>query len=245
MRALACAVRLEPAAQAEALEFAEQAMELAPQDPLAIALAAWCHGMRAGHCFTGAPVTERQAARDLAERAAAMRARDPTAEALIASDFTLAHDLDRAALHVRRALVLDGGCAWAWQRYGWLQVYRGEAADAIECFRIAQGLDPDDPLAFLSSLGVAAASFERADYANAIRWFKRGIGESKTAVWAHRFLAPAYALTGQMDAARASLAALLAVYPDWTIAQTRSALPHTAGFVDRAASGLESIGMRL
>jgi adenylate cyclase len=245
MRSVARAVRLEPAAQAEALELAGRAMELTPRDPLPLALAAWCHGMRAGHCFTDAPAVERDAARALAGRAGALPARDPIAEALLASAYTLAHDLERAALHVHRALALDGGCTWAWQRYGWLKVYRGEAVDAIECFRIAQGLDPDDPLGFLSSLGIAAANFERTDYADAIRWFNHGMAESKAAIWANRFLAPAYALFGQKDAARASLAALLAVYPDWTIAQTRSALPHTPGFLDRAASALESIGMRL
>jgi adenylate cyclase len=245
MRALERAVRPEPSAQTEALELAHRATECAPQDPLPPAIAAWCHGMRAGHCFTSRPTAEREAARDLAGRAAVLRARDPTAEALLASAYTLAHDLDRAALHVDRALALDGGCAWAWQRSGWLKVYRGEAADAIECFRIAQGLDPGDPLGFLSSLGIAAANFERADYAGAVRWFRRGVAENAAAVWANRFLAPACALAGQREAARASLGALLAVYPDWTITQVRSALPHSAGFLDRAASGLESIGMPL
>jgi tetratricopeptide (TPR) repeat protein len=237
-------VQLEPAAQARALVLAQRAIELAPQDPLPLALAAWCHGMRAGHRFTGRPADELAAARALAARAAALRARDPVAEALLASAYTLAHELEQAALHVDRALALDGGCAWAWQRKGWLNVYRGNAVEALDCFRIAQGLDPEDPLGYLTSIGFAAANFERGAYVEAARWFKRGIDENPAAVWANRFLAPAYALSGRADAGRASLAALGAVYPDWTITQVRAALPHTASFVDRASDGLQSLGMR-
>ena len=245
MRALARAVLLEPKAQTEALELAERAMELAPFDPLPLAVAAWCHGMRAGHNFTTRPAEERAAACMLAERAARLRARDPIAEALLASAYTLAHDLGQAELHVDRALALDGGCAWAWQRSGWIKVYRGEPAAAIDCFQIGCSLDPSDPLGFLSSIGIAAANFEGARYAEAARWFRRGIEESPSAIWANRYLAAAYALSGRENDARTSLAALNNIYPDWTIAQVRSALPHTASFTDRAANGLEAIGMRL
>jgi TolB-like protein len=245
MRALSCAVRLEPTAQTEALELAQQAFERAPRDPLPLAIAAWCHGMRAGHCFTERPDAEREAARDAAARATALRARDATVEALLASAYTLVHELDRAAFHVNRALEVDGGCAWAWQRKGWLDVYAGRAAEGIECFHVAQRLDPEDPLGFLGAIGIAAASFERADYVSAASWFERGIDASPSAVWANRFLAPSYALSGRKEAARASLDALDAAHPGWTIGRVRRALPHTEGFCDRAAEALESLGMPL
>lgn len=245
MRALSRAVLVEPGTQTEALELAQRAIELAPSDPLPLAVAAWCHGMRAGHRFTARPDQEREAARALAGCAGRLRASDPTAEALLASACTLTHDLDRASLHIDRALALDGGCAWAWQRGGWIKVYTGQVAEAVEHFQIARSLDPADPLGFLNSIGIAAANFESGRYKEAASWFKRGILESPSAVWAHRFLAASYALSGRKDEARASLAALEVVYPDWTIAQVRSALPHTAGFVDSAANGLESVGMRL
>ena len=245
MRSLSRAVLLEPAAQAEALELAEQAIELAPLDPLPVALAAWCHGVRAGHHFTAHPLAERAAAVALAGRAARLRARDATAEALLAAACSFAHDMAQARVHIGRALALDGGCAWAWQRSGWIKVYAGEAAEAIERFQIARHLDPADPLGFLTSVGIAAANFENGSYAESIRWFNRGIAQSATAAWSNRFLAPACALLGRTDEAQASLTALMRTYPDWTITQVRSALPHTVGYIDRAACGLESLGMPL
>ena len=49
-------------------------------------------------------------------------------EALLGASHTLTHDLAPAAVHFDRALALDGGCVWAWNRSGWLNIYRGLAA---------------------------------------------------------------------------------------------------------------------
>jgi AraC-like DNA-binding protein/tetratricopeptide (TPR) repeat protein len=245
MRALSRAMQLAPAAQAEALELALTAAELAPRDPMPLAIASWCHGMRSGHLLAARPEDDRRRAVDLAGRAAALTQVQPIADALLASAYTVCHELDHAAVHVERALATDGGCAWAWQRLGWLRVYRGQADEAVECFQVATRLDPSDPLCFLNSLGFAAASFEQAAYADAVRWFSRAMAESPAAVWAHRYLAAAHRLSGDPDAAQRSLAALDAACPGWTVTRVRASLPHTENFLDRAAGALESVGMRL
>lgn len=244
MRALPRALSISAASQGEALELLEQAMELAPTDALPIALAAWCHGQRGGHHFTARSIAEKQAARELAGRAAQLSTGDPIATALLASAYTLAHDLPAAGLHFDRALALDGACVWAWNRSGWVSVYHGETAEAIDRFQIALSIAPDDPLSFFCSIGIAAAHFEAGRYDEAARWFTRGIAEHPSAVWANRFRAPAYALAGRKEEATRSVAELLHHYPDLTITDVRSALPHTPSFLDRAAEGLEAAGLR-
>ena len=112
MRALPRALSINAAAQGEALELLERAMELAPEDALPIALAAWCHGQRGGHHFTASSMAEKHAARELAGRAARLDTGDPVALALAASAYTLAHDLPAAEFHFERALALDGACVW-------------------------------------------------------------------------------------------------------------------------------------
>jgi adenylate cyclase len=62
--------------------------------------------------------------------------------------------------------------------------------------------------------------------------------------WTNRFLAPAYVLAGRMAEARQSLAVFKKEYPDLTIADIRSGLPWSPGYLDRVAEGLESAGMR-
>jgi tetratricopeptide (TPR) repeat protein len=164
---------------------------------------------------------------------------------MLSAGYCLAHDLATAAIHAERALVLDGGSAWAWGRSGWIKAYAGEAAEAIERFQIARALAPADRLNFLCSVGIAAGHFWAARYAESARWLERALAENPAAVWIHHTLTPAYALGGRKDEARQSLAELTRVSPDLTIAQIRSGLPYRSDFLDRVADGLESVGMRL
>jgi len=245
MRALRCALSVEPAAESMALELLEQATELAPCDPLPLALASWCHGLRGGHNFCPQPNREKAAARTLAARAAQLSNGDPLTETLVAAGYTLAHDLAAAAFHADRAVGLDGGSAWAWGRCGLIKLYRGEEAEAIDCLQVARALAPADRLNFLWSVGVAAGHFEAARYQEATGWFDRALAENPAAIWINYVLAPAYELAGRKEHARCSFANFARAFPDVTIAQVRSGLPYRASFLDRIAEGLESVGMPL
>jgi AraC-like DNA-binding protein/tetratricopeptide (TPR) repeat protein len=246
MKALPRALFIESGAQAEALELLERAMELAPQDALPIALAAWCHGQRCSHYLAPhQPGAEKQAARELALRAARLNAGDAAVEALLGAAHLLAHDFEAAAIHCERALAMDGGCVWGWNRSGFLNLYLGRSADAIECFQLARSLGPNDPLDFFCTLGIGCAHFEARRYEEAARWFTRGLAEYPPAVWVNRFRSAAFALAGRKEEARRSFAELTRASPELTIGQLRSALPHTQSFRDRACEGLASLGMRL
>jgi adenylate cyclase len=245
MRALPNMLAVAPAPGGVALELLEQAMELAPRDALPVSMAAWCHGLRAAHHFTERSEKEKEEARTLATRASLLTSGDPLAETMLAAAHTLAHDLDTAEIHARRALMLDGGSAWAWGRSGWIHAYRGSAADAIEHFQIARNLEPADPQSFLASVGMAAAHFEACRYQESVRWYRRALAEQPKAIWINRFLTASLALTGQKDEAKQSLGILFSAFPSLTIAQVRSSLPHSISLIDRVSDALESVGMRL
>jgi adenylate cyclase len=244
MKALPRALRIEQCAQGEALELLDRAMELAPRDPLPIALAAWCRAQRACHFITSRPAVEKDAARQLALNAEPLVACDPIVEALLGAVLTLTHDLAEAGVHCGRALALDGGCAWAWNRSGMLNVYLGRSAEAIECLQFARSLSPDDPLTYFCSIGTGAANFEIGRYAEAARWFGRVLAEHPPAAWINRNLAAALALAGNKDEARQSFGELMRAYPDLTTAEVRSSLPHTEAHRDRLCDALASLGMR-
>jgi AraC-like DNA-binding protein/tetratricopeptide (TPR) repeat protein len=243
MRALPMVLAADPSAHGIAAELLDQAIELAPRDAVPISLAAWCHGLRAGHHFTGAPASERRAALELATRASTLSAGDPLANAMLSAAYMLAHNLAAAETHARRALAADGGSAWGWGRLAWVHAYRGETTETIECCQIARVLAPGDPLGFVWSIGVAAANFELGRCDQAVRWYQRALAEQPKAIWINRFLASATALAGKKEEARHSLAILGRTFPDLTIAQVRTGLPHTPVLLDRLAEGLESIGM--
>jgi AraC-like DNA-binding protein/tetratricopeptide (TPR) repeat protein len=242
-KALPRALCIERSAQSEALELLEQAIELAPCDPLPIALAAWCRAQRASHFMTTRPAAEKEAARQLALRAAQLNAGDSVVEALLGAALTLTHDLAGAGVHCARALALDGGCAWAWNRSGMLNVYLGRSAEAIECLQFARSLGPDDPLIFFCSIGMGAANFEIGRYAEAARWFSCVLAEHPPAVWINRNRAAALALAGNTHEARQSFGDLMTAYPGLTIAEVRTSLPHTETHRDRLCEALATLGM--
>jgi tetratricopeptide (TPR) repeat protein len=211
-----------------------------------MALAAWCHAQLGSHYMAHLaprPGAEKQAARELALRAARLNPGDAVVEALVGAAHLLAHDLEVAAVHCERALTLDGGCVWGWNRSGLLNVYLGRSADAIECFQLARSLGPNDPLNFFCSLGTGCAHFEAGRYDEAARWFTRGLAEHPPAVWVNRFRSAAFVLAGRKEEARQSFAELTRAYPAITIGQVRSALPHTPSFRDRVCEGLDCLGM--
>jgi adenylate cyclase len=244
MRALPQALLIEPGSQAEAIELLERAAELAPRDALPVALAAWRHANRGAHFFTPRPDAEREAAKKLALRAGRLNAGDPVVEALLGAAHTLAHDLEAATVHCERALALDGGCVWAWNRSGLLNTYLGRPADAIEYSQIARSLGPDDPLIFGASIAIGSGHFLVGRYEEAARWWTRCLGEHPAAIWINRFRAAAFALAGKKDEARRSFAELTRAYPELTIAEVRSALPHPQAYRDHVCDGLASLGMR-
>lgn len=245
MRALRSLVSAEPPAAGTTLEWLERAMSLAPQDPLPMSLAAWCHSVRASHHQTRHPAQEKAAARRLADRASLFARGDPTAETMLAAAYTLAHDLGAASVQVARALTADPASAWAWGRSGWIQLYRGDSTGAIDRFRIALALAPRDPLRYQWSMGTASAHFEAARYRAAVRWSRRTLLEQPRAVTTHRLLAPACALAGARQAARQSVVDLTRHFPGLTIAEVTAALPLTRDHLARRAEGLESAGMRV
>jgi AraC-like DNA-binding protein/tetratricopeptide (TPR) repeat protein len=243
MRALPVVIAADPAAHAAGLELLDRAMELTPRDPVPMALAAWCHGSRAGHHFTCHLQTERDQALRLASDASILSAGDPMADTMLSTAYMLAHDLSAAEAHARRALAIDGGSAWGWGRLGWVHAYRGETKETIEHCQIAHALAPADPLGFVWSIGIAAANFELGRYDHAVRSYQRALTSQPKAIWINRFLAPALELAGKKDDAKQSLLALGRAFPDLTIAQVRDGLPHTNVLLDRVAEGLGNLGM--
>ena len=243
MRALPMVLAADPAGHATAIELLDRAIEQAPRDPVPMSLAAWCHGLRAGHHFTTDPKLERDAALQLALRASRLGAGDPLSDTMLSAAYMLAHDLASAEAHARCALAIDGGSSWAWGRLAWVHCYRGETAKAIECCRIARTLGPTDPLGFVWAIGIAAANFEEGRYDEAVQWYRRAVAEQPRATWLNRFLAPASVLGGNKDGGRQSLHALSCSFPELTISQVMTGLPHTNRLLDRVAEGLAELGM--
>jgi tetratricopeptide (TPR) repeat protein len=244
MQALPMVLAADPAIHPRALELLDRAIERAPRDPLPIAMAAWCHGQRAGHHFTAYLEDERRKALELVSRASPLGIGDALAQAMLSAAAMLAHDLITAEFHARQALAIDPGSAWGWGRLAWVHAYRGEASKAIECCQIARLLSPSDPLRFVWAIGTAAANFELGVYRTAVQWYQRALALQPKATWINRFLAAALVHADDREQGARSFDILRRDFPELTITEVRRGLPHTAILIDRVANGLELLGMR-
>ena len=243
LRAMPHVLSLDADGNARATDFLERAMNRDPGHALATALAAWAYGQRVVYHFSATPAEDRARSAELARKAAAL-AGDATALAVLGNAFTLLHDLDAAGRVIREALAVDGGSAWAWSRGGWIDVYNGDAESAIEQFKIALDLAPNDPLAFNSLVGMGCAHFGAGNYGEAARWQQRALAEHPSATWIHRTMCPAYVLVGAEPEARRSVSALRAQYPELTVAEVEQSFPPMPqAYRDLVFGALHAVGL--
>ena len=245
LRAMPCVLSLNADGNARALDLLERAMERDPDHALATALAAWAHGQRVIYHFAATPDQDRARSAELARKAQNL-AGDATVLAILGNALTLLHDLDAADQVIRKALSIDGGSAWAWSRSGWIDVYNGDAGSAIERFKIALDLAPNDCLAFNSMVGIGCAHFETGRYLEAADWQRRALAEHPSASWIHRTMCPAYVLVGAESEARLSVSALQEGYPGLTISDVQQGMPPLPEpYRDRVLDALHSVGLPL
>ncbi len=224
LRALPGVLALDAEGNARALDRLERAMQLEPAHALATALAAWAHAQRVVYHFGSDPRADHVRGLALA-RQVGVNGADATVLCALGNALSLLDDLLTADGVIARALVADGGSAWAWSRSGWLEVYRGDPARALDRLQIALDLAPHDPLAFNTMVGIGCAHFRLGNYLEAARWQQRALLEHPSALWVHRTMCPAYMLAGATGEAAHSLQALRAGYPALTVAEVQRGMP--------------------
>jgi tetratricopeptide (TPR) repeat protein len=243
LRAMPHVLSLDAEGNARALDLLERAMERDPDHALATALAAWAYGQRVVYHFAATPIEDRARSAELARKAQAL-AGDATALAVLGNALTFLHDLDSADLVIRKALSVDGGSAWAWSRGGWIDVYNGHAESAIDRFKIALDLAPNDGLAFNSLVGIGCAHFGAGRYVEAAHWQQRALTEHPSATWIHRTMCPAYVLIGAEAEARRSVTALRENYPELTVSEVQQGLPPLPrAYCDLVFDALHTVGL--
>jgi tetratricopeptide (TPR) repeat protein len=150
----------------------------------------------------------------LARRAVALGKDDPTA--LWSGGLTLAYlakDAEAGAAYIDRALALNPNLAAGWNASGWVRMYLGESASAIEHFERAMRLSPLDPLAYLAFTGMGFALAFAGRYDEAISWATKALHEQPNWPAALRVTVIANALADRMVEARAAMACLREVDP--------------------------------
>ena len=237
-------LEMTQSANGRALEHLDRSQSIDPEFPFAKALAAWCHAQRAACCFGDTGEVDRDKARRLTTLTLTLDNEDPLVLAILGHASTIFADLDLGSLLIEKCLAIDPGCPMAWQRRGWLGVYRG-GDGALADFDRALALNPRGPERFNTFLGISQAHFMAGNYEAAANWAAQGLQERLPhETWAHRIAAVAQVRCGQVTAGRQGVALLRRQYPDITVGTIVNALPTMpAELLARQAEALESAGL--
>ena len=130
------------------------------------------------------------------------------------------------AIAAAHALIVENPAEpWANKEIGLSSLYLGRLAEALDWFAKAERLGPRDPgrWTWLDGRGQALILLGRDE--EAITTLRLAIDANPNVVSAHAFLAAAYALDGQIDDARASLARYGRVRPGDTVSGFRKFAP--------------------
>ncbi|MBK0400972.1 tetratricopeptide repeat protein [Limibaculum sp. M0105] len=243
MRAMRHVWTLEKDAATAALELLDQALEIDPDYPLALALAAWCWAQRSVYNWVQDTAGARAKALSLADRAASHSTDDPLILAVLGAVNTFARNYGVARVLLERAVTLDPNAAWALCRLGWLEVYTDRPDEAEQHFRKALRLSPLDPMNFNNYVGLASARQVVGDDAAAADLFIRALEERPNALWIHRNLAASLLAAGREAEAQASRDVLLKAYPGFTTQMFREAMVFSPRVLDRLCALLQRLGV--
>ena len=114
-----------------------------------------------------------------------------------------------------RALALDRNLARAHANIGTAKFYLGRGGETEAHIEQALRLSPRDTLVYIWALFVGLAKFWQGADADAIVWLRRSLEANRNHI-THFNLAAALALVGELDEARATAQAGLALYPSFT-----------------------------
>ncbi len=243
MRALRHVWQLEKDEAAGALALLDKALEIDPDYPLALALAAWCHAQTSVYNWVDDIGSAKTHALALAEKAAGMSTDDPLILTVLGTVHTFVRNYGAARVLLERAVALDPNSAWAYSRLGWLDTYADRPDEARAHFERALRLSPVDPMNFNNFVGIASSYQVAGDDDAAANMFRRALDERQNAHWIHRNLAPALLGAGREREARASFDALFAAYPDITVKKFKDAMVFSPQVLDRIGKQLVELGL--
>lgn len=229
----------------EAIPILQEAVRADPNYGRAHTLLAWCYALRVTYLWSQKPEDEIVAARRLVDAALASINDDPTALTAAGAVIGFCGDQEGASALIERALALDPNNAWAWTRWGWIAIYRGEADLAAERFGNAMKLSPLDPFAFNTRMGKAAALARMGRFGEAAAIAKDETRRHPDVTWAYRQLASWAAIAGDLPTARSAARTLLAAQPDFTIRRYLDVptFRDMTEYRDRMAQGLRDAGL--
>ena len=230
----------------EARRLFQRATELDANYASPYGMAAWCFHLSKTNGWMLDYEHEVAEGVRLARRAVAVGKDDPTA--LWSGGHSLAYlagEVETGAAYIDRAVALNPNLAIAWSVSGWLRIYLGEPANAIERLERSRRLSPLDPIAYMGYAGMALAHLLADRYDEAVSWAAKSRNEQPNWATSLRVAAIAYALSDRIVEAREAIARLREIDPTLRLSNLEKVAPPLRRPEDRARfiEGLRKAGL--
>jgi adenylate cyclase len=230
----------------EARRLFRRATDLDPTYAAAYGYQVWCIITSLTSGWLADPEREITEGVRLARRALATGINDPVA--LLGGGGGLAFlagELENGIGHVDRAILLNPNYAFAWSVSGFLRMYRGEHADALERFEHAIRLSPFDLGAHTYYAGMSQALVFAGRFDEAISLARKAALGNPNGTVPARWEAIACALSGRIVEAREALARMRAIEPDLRLRHLESGRGVAAQFRRAEDRALVIEGLRI
>ena len=168
---------------------------------------------------------------------------DPWAHLALATAYVYLRRFDDLLAEFELALRLNSNFALAQGYYGLGLAYVGRWQEGVEAARRALRLSPRDPFSAIYNGVAAYAEFVGRNYHEAIRLAREAIRQRVDFVSAHRLLAAAAAMAGEIDLAKATLQDVRRVQPDISLAWMARQMPVNETQRDHYVEALRRAGL--
>ena len=245
LRAIPMVYSMERAKFEEAGRLIKRALEIDPNDTMALAWAAYWEMWHVGQGWTADPVATLGTAEGYCLRA--MKIDPDNAEALGIYAHTLAwkKEFEPALYYFDRSLRLNPNLAYVWALNAATYAYVGDWEMALKRLERYRELAPFDPYYGFFETIYAIAHMIEGDYEQVITVGRRVIKANPEFTAGYKPVIAALALLGRIDEARPHVEQLLDLEPDFTIAHFREVYPlKNDNDRDRYCEGLRLAGIR-
>jgi len=203
-----------------------EAYQRDPEFAAAYAMAASCYSWRKISGWSSNLERETADGIDLAYRAIELGQNDAIALAVSAHALAhLAHDFDTGTALLDRALTLDPNLAFAWYLGGYIRIWRGHPAEAIDALARAMRLNPLSSDMHRMEVGTAMAHLLAGQIDEAISWADKATVHLPSRALPTLILAAIYAHAGHVPKAKSLLPRLYRLESEVRLSELATWLP--------------------
>jgi len=209
----------------QARDFYEQALALEPGNVEALVGTARANFAIGANLVSDDGVERLAAAEAALAKALSLAPNHPTAHDVMGLVKIFTNRAAQGIAECERALTLDRNLARSHASIGIAKFYLGRGEETEAHMVQALRLSPRDTQAYIWSMFVGLAKIWQGADAEALVWLRRSLEANRNYPAAHFNLAAALALVGELDEARATAQAGLALNPSYTIRRYRTNTP--------------------